>query len=196
MISKPEAAFYSTTPVLRVPPYSTEPPFKRDRRLQSACLISRNMYHETCRLNRTSLLPIALNAATFALFQAIPARFCNCIDRQVCSERPRGASEKEAPPEPWLRVLYLEGKHRTELIAPVVGLTNVFTRKEQVVWFEASGRLVIGGVGDNVTTLVHKRDPLVQTVGQRSGVEVGAPKVIAVLRVRVFGTVGAILHVQ
>jgi hypothetical protein len=48
------------------------------------------------------LLPIALHSTVFARsFVSDPRAFCNCIDRQVCSERPGGASEKEAPPEPW-----------------------------------------------------------------------------------------------
>ena len=76
-------------------------------------------------------------------------------------------------------------------------LSSHTARERQILWQDhAVGFVVIGGARVNVAGLVHKRDPLIEPVGERYGVEVCASQVIAVLGIEIGSAVCAILDVQ
>src|ERR1700731_1263420 len=91
----------------------------------------------------------------------------------------------------------LEGEDRSELVAPVVSLPGHCRPELQVLWCDhAVGPVVVGGERDNVAGFVHEGTPLIQSIGERRGVEVRAAKVVAVGCFRVVGAVGAPHQVQ
>ncbi len=69
----------------------------------------------------------------------------------------------------------LERKNRSELIAPIVRLFG---------WHALEGQLyrhaARGGASVDIAHFVYKRNPLVEPVSERSGIEVGAPQFVPI----------------
>src|ERR1700687_4425315 len=89
-----------------------------------------------------------------------------------------------------LRLLGLEGKDRPELVAPVVGLPGRATREWQVIKCDAGRPVIVSRVGNDIAGFVDKSYPVIEFVGERNRIQVGAAQVVAMLGIRVIGTIG------
>lgn len=70
------------------------------------------------------------------------------------------------------------------------------TREWQVIECDSGGLVIVGGASNDVTDFMDKRDPVIQSVGEGSRVQVGAAQMVAMLGVSVVGTIGGVGGVQ
>ena len=91
-----------------------------------------------------------------------------------------------------LLLLGLESKDRPELVAPVVGLPGRAAREWQILECDAGRLVIVSCVGNDIADLVDKGYPVIEFVGEGSRIQVGAAQVVAMLGIRVIGTIGGV----
>src|ERR1700758_4864310 len=94
------------------------------------------------------------------------------------------------------RRFVLEGKDRPEPIAPVGGLPGRATLEWQVIECDAGRPVIVSRVGNDIADFVDKSYPVIEFVGEGSRIQVGAAQVVAMLGIRVIGTIGGVRGVK
>ena len=88
------------------------------------------------------------------------------------------------------RLVSLEGKDRPKLVAPVVGLPGRATREWQVIECDAGRPVIVSRVGNDIAGFLDKSYPVIEFVGERNRIQVGAAHVVAMLGILFIGTIG------